>query len=234
MYFSKSTSLILTTFIMVSASGCSEIYESAGEEYIEYTEQRLLDDNDQEYTLKNNKDGTETAIYDNGDSVTFKRDDDGNIAIISGMAGLCTGLLSGYMLFHGFSSPLYNWNSDTRRYTPSYPPRQLSWEEQNTRFNNMLDRMDRKDRATTGAGGSSAAANKNSSNNLANKNSSNQSSNSSNSSARYSNGSSSKSSSGSSSRLFGSSSSSSSARSFSGSSSAKGGFGSAGARSSAS
>ena len=41
-------------------------------------EQRLLDDNGNGYTLFSNPYGSETASFDNGEQVTFSRDEDGN------------------------------------------------------------------------------------------------------------------------------------------------------------
>ena len=83
--------------------------------------QRLTDDNGVEYTLIDNGDGTETARYDDGRSVTFRRQEDGSLDFLSGTAGLIAGMAAGYFLFHGFSSPAGTWNSTTNRYTVSEP-----------------------------------------------------------------------------------------------------------------
>ena len=86
-----------------------------------YQDQKLLDDNGKEYTLHRNPDGTETARYDDGKEVTFKRDENGNLNVVSGTAGLLAGLAAGYFLFHGFNTPVGSWNSSANRYAVSEP-----------------------------------------------------------------------------------------------------------------
>ncbi len=83
--------------------------------------ERLTDDNGVEYTLIDNGDGTETARYDDGRSVTFRRQEDGSLDYLYGAAGLIAGMAAGYYLFHGFSSPAGNWNAAQNRYTVSEP-----------------------------------------------------------------------------------------------------------------
>ncbi|MBQ7703806.1 MAG: hypothetical protein IJT73_00010 [Selenomonadaceae bacterium] len=83
--------------------------------------QRLTDDNGVEYTLIDNGDGTETARYDDGRSVTFRRQEDGSLDYLYGAAGLIAGMAAGYYLFHGFSSPAGTWNAAQNRYTVSEP-----------------------------------------------------------------------------------------------------------------
>lgn len=85
--------------------------------------QRLTDDNGMEYTLIDNGDGTETARYDDGRSVTFQRQEDGSLNYLAGAAGLIAGMAAGYYLFHGFSRPAGTWNSSTNRYMISEPLR---------------------------------------------------------------------------------------------------------------
>lgn len=91
--------------------------------------QRLTDDSGVEYTLIDNGDGTETARYDDGRAVTFRREEDGSLDYISGAAGLLAGMAAGYFLFHGFSSPAGTWDSSRNRYTVSEPLRR---EERNS------------------------------------------------------------------------------------------------------
>ena len=83
--------------------------------------QRLTDDNGVEYTLIDNGDGTETARYDDGRSVTFRRQEDGSLDFLSGTAGLLAGMAAGYFLFHGFNSPAGNWDASRNRYTVTEP-----------------------------------------------------------------------------------------------------------------
>lgn len=110
--------------------------------------QRLTDDNGVEYTLIDNGDGTETARYDDGRSVTFRRQEDGSLDFLSGTAGLIAGMAAGYFLFHGFSSPAGNWNAAQNRYTVSEP----------------LQRRDNNVAAGGSAGKTSSTANSNNSN----------------------------------------------------------------------
>lgn len=91
--------------------------------------QRLTDDSGVEYTLIDNGDGTETARYDDGRAVTFRREEDGSLDFVSGTAGLLAGMAAGYFLFHGFSSPAGTWDSTRNRYTVSEPLRR---EERNS------------------------------------------------------------------------------------------------------
>lgn len=89
-------------------------------------EQRLLDDNGNGYTLFSNPYGSETASFDNGEQVTFSREEDGSLSFISGSAGLLAGMLASYYLFHGFNPPAGRWNQNTNRYTVSDTMKPLS------------------------------------------------------------------------------------------------------------
>lgn len=116
---SKETRVLLATFMAVSAgvvAGCSDEneYEESESSY-----ERLKDDNGKEYTLVKNADGTETAKYDNGESVTFKRDDDGNLAFVAGAAGLLAGVAAGYYMWHGLNPSGGYYDSNTKSYKPS-------------------------------------------------------------------------------------------------------------------
>ena len=118
---SKETRVLLATFMAVSAgavAGCSgEESDSLVSDDTSY--QRLKDDSGKEYTLIKNGDGTETAKYDNGESVTFKRDDDGNLNVVAGAAGLLAGLGAGYFLWHGLNPSGAYFDSSTNSYRPS-------------------------------------------------------------------------------------------------------------------
>ena len=206
----KKTVLITSMFIASSIiCGCTD--ESLGE-------QQLKDDNGDVYSLINNGDGTETAKYEDGREVTFKRDEDGNLNFISGAAGLLGGLAAGYFLFHGFNSPKGSFNSSTGRYTISEPLNRLSDNERRKRVKsyipsnsrlNSTENYNKVNKDDKSSGGSTAKSS-----------SSKSSSSSSNSSS--------------SSKSEAKSSSSSSKNSNSTVSGTKSGFGSAGARSAAS
>ena len=84
----KKTILITSMFVASSIiCGCAPDEQTG--------EQQLKDDNGDVYSLINNGDGTETAKYEDGREVTFKRDDNGNLNFISGAAGLLGGLAAG-------------------------------------------------------------------------------------------------------------------------------------------
>ena len=121
---SKKTAAALAVFMTASSSimfaGCSPADDSLDSMY---DDQVLKDDNGNEYTLKNNGDGTETATYKNGEQVTFRRDSDGNMNYVAGAAGLIGGLAAGYYMFHGLNRPSgsYYDNSSKKYVTPTRP-----------------------------------------------------------------------------------------------------------------
>lgn len=96
----------------------------------DYQDQELLDDNGNKYTLHKNQDGSETARYDDGKEVTFKRDEQGNINRQSGDSSLLPGLLMGYLLFSGLSSSGGTWNS-AGNYVSNAPMKPISQEVRN-------------------------------------------------------------------------------------------------------
>lgn len=133
--------------------------------------QRLTDDNGVEYTLIDNGDGTETARYDDGRSVTFRRQDDGSLDFLSGTAGLIAGMAAGYFLFHGFSRPAGNWDASRNRYTVSEPlkPSTTPANASNTAkpaTNSTATNSTAKPAATTAVTPNTTAANSNSKVNL--------------------------------------------------------------------
>lgn len=104
-------------------AGCAE--ETASEE-----QTVLKDDAGETYTLRQNRDGTETADYGDGREVTFRREDDGTLSPISGTAGLLTGLATGYFLFHGFQLPSgSHFDTNTNRYVVSGTPQKITREK---------------------------------------------------------------------------------------------------------
>ena len=71
--------------------------------------------------LTHNADGTDTATYADGRSVTFRRDDDGNLSATSGTASLLTGIAAGYLLSQGFSGGAGHYDTATRSYRVTRP-----------------------------------------------------------------------------------------------------------------
>ena len=66
-------------------------------------EARLADAYDRRYTLLNNGDGTETALYDDSTAVTFRHNGAGDLVWLFGTASLLAPLAPNYFAFHGFS-----------------------------------------------------------------------------------------------------------------------------------
>jgi len=211
----RKTKYLVATFLATAllTGGCSDsekVEENPAPAETSQTQklagQRLTDDNGVEYTLIDNGDGTETARYDDGRSVTFRRQEDGSLDYLYGAAGLIAGMAAGYYLFHGFSSPAGTWNSATNRYTVSEPLRR---NDKNTSGAYTS-------RPSSSASNSSTAANSNSKVNLSKEGTPSSSASSSNSKVNLSK-----------------ESSTPKTNASTSSSSAKSGFGGAGARTSA-
>ena len=155
---SRKTAAILAMFMATSTAilaGCSsqdQYYSSDISDAAQVNSDKtiLRDDDGREYELKKNSDGTETAVYPNGQSVTFRRDDSGNIDYVSGAAGLLGGLVAGYFLFHGLNPPAGSYyNSSTNRYISNGRPAYMSKSERDNRYNSYMNRYKDKDRSTT-------------------------------------------------------------------------------------
>lgn len=98
MYRSAKTAAILAAFMTVGGAavmmaGCGQEEKAQGDE--------LKDENGRTYHLVKNEDGTETAKYDNGEEVTFRRDENDNLQYVSGVSSLLPLLMMSYFMFHG-------------------------------------------------------------------------------------------------------------------------------------
>ena len=115
--------LAIFTAVATTAAFANWIAEDGEGPADQGTEANVLTDSDgNEYTLTQNDDGSETAAYDDGRTVTFKREDDGNLSVLSGSASLLAGLAAGYYLFHGLSNGRGGYyNAKTHRYTTFDP-----------------------------------------------------------------------------------------------------------------
>ena len=111
----------IATALIVGGCGDDTAETPAQTKENEVIGQRLKDDNGVEYTLIDNGDGTETAKYDDGRSVTFRRQEDGSLDFVSGAAGLIAGMAAGYFLFHGLNSGGGTWDASRNRYTVNEP-----------------------------------------------------------------------------------------------------------------
>lgn len=84
----------VSTAVMMTGCGTAGARSAA-------SETKLLDDNGETYTLRQNKDGTETAVYSDGRKVTFQKDADGDLQFVSGSSWLLPALAMGYFLSKG-------------------------------------------------------------------------------------------------------------------------------------
>lgn len=96
----------------------------------DYQDQELLDDNGNKYILHKNADDSETARYENGKEVTFKRDEQGNIIRLSGDSNLLPSLLMSYLIFSGLSSSGGTWSS-AGNYVSKAPMKPINQEVRN-------------------------------------------------------------------------------------------------------
>ncbi|MGN0953517.1 hypothetical protein [Dialister sp.] len=100
MYRSARTAAILAAFM--AAGGAAVMMAGCGQEQ-KVEENTLTDENGRTYHLIKNADGTETARYDNGEEVTFRRDENDNLQYVSGASSLLPLLMMSYFLFHGIN-----------------------------------------------------------------------------------------------------------------------------------
>lgn len=104
---------------------------------MDYSYDVITDENGWEYTLQNNDDGTETVIYPNGESETFKRESDGSLTHISGTTGLIAGMAASYYLFHGLSgqnnSVKGHYDNTKSKYVLDEPLQRIDRERQDKR-----------------------------------------------------------------------------------------------------
>jgi hypothetical protein len=199
MYLSNKSRAAIAIFTAVSTTvlftGCDDSSKVPGNTGSEAetnadSSQVLKDDNGNEYTLVQNPDGTETAKYADGKEVTFKRDDDGNLNLISGAGGLLAGLAAGYFLFHGLNSTGGSFSNGV--YHPSSPPTAISQSERTQRMSRYVPSNTKlKDippkKEDNKSGGSASSSKTTGNSNSSNGNSSNAKSNSNNSSTSKSN-----------------------------------------------
>lgn len=135
----KALALFTVMATTVSFSGCGDEEVTQAEEsddYENFAGDVLTDEAGREYKLHDNGDGTETARYANGDSVTFRRDEDG-LSFLSGTAGLLAGLAAGYFIHRGLSGGHGGYyDANRKRYVASEPVRPLKKEKEDKNSSN--------------------------------------------------------------------------------------------------
>ena len=107
----RKAAILAAAFASVGALGAAYVYRHdiafsiADVVHPEWNagEARLADAYDRRYTLLNNGDGTETALYDDATAVTFRHDGAGDLVWLFGTASLLAPLAPNYFAFHGFS-----------------------------------------------------------------------------------------------------------------------------------
>ncbi|WP_173443410.1 hypothetical protein [Selenomonas ruminantium] len=167
----KALALFTVMATTVSFSGCGDEEVPQAEErddYENFAGDVLTDEAGREYKLHDNGDGTETARYANGDSVTFRRDE-GGLSFLSGTAGLLAGLAAGYFIHRGLSGGHGGYyDANRKRYVASEPVRPLKKDKEDKNSSNYRSssgsRSSSKNSSEAGkaAAKSSAAAAKNS------------------------------------------------------------------------
>ena len=127
-HISSKTAAILAAFTAISAplmlSGCGQEKQQQGE--------ALTDDQGRTYHLIKNEDGTETARYDNGEEVTFRRDEDNNLNYVSGMSSLLPMMLASYFLFHGIGGYSGHYDRNTGNVLNNKPAYQQTQQQPGT------------------------------------------------------------------------------------------------------
>ena len=125
---SKKTLYIAAAFASAAAIGTYAYWEDISFAVCDLAfpeqnagEARLADDQGTRYTLLNNGDGTETALYDDERSVTFRREDSGSLVWEAGTASLIPAIAAGYYAFHGFAAPSGRMDAPTMTYRVTTP-----------------------------------------------------------------------------------------------------------------
>ena len=102
---------------------------------------RLKDKDGNEFLLTKNQDGTETATYDDGRTVSFQRDENNHIHHTGGESSILPMLLGSYFLYHGFGSTTpnqYHYDSNTKTYVSEQPLQKMDENERRNRANSFL------------------------------------------------------------------------------------------------
>ena len=162
-----SISTIVSTTLLFT--GCSDSNDSEvislEDTYQEYqsgeSEPILMDDEGRKYKLHLNEDGSETAIYESGEEITFKRDGDtgelrllsvngdSSEELLSTSVGLLAGLATGYFLFNGYQSPVGSISGSS--YVPSSRPAIMSSFDRQKQWESYLSQAKDKERVSGGA-----------------------------------------------------------------------------------
>lgn len=114
----------------------------------------LVDEQGRKYSLIENSDGTETAVFEDGQSITFKRSDSGELELISpkedsdsGLVFLA-GMATSYFLFKGLTPP--TGQIVDNRYIPDTRPSIMSLADRQSYYNRYIQDIEEKRRTSGG------------------------------------------------------------------------------------
>ena len=157
----KALALFTVMATTVSFSGCGDEEVPQAEErddYENFAGDVLTDEAGREYKLHDNGDGTETARYANGDSVTFRRDE-GGLSFLSGTAGLLAGLAAGYFIHRGLSGGHGGYyDANRKRYVAGEPVRPLKKDKEDKNSSNYRSSSGSRSSSKNSSGAGKAAA----------------------------------------------------------------------------
>ena len=156
-----SSSLILSTSLSLSGCISEDVDINETEEYlseVSLDKNELIDENGRKYSLIENSDGTETALFEDGQSITFRRSSSGELELISSEddsdlidtgLGFLAGMATSYFIYKGLTPPTGHIVGN--RYIPDTRPSIISSVDRDSYYNRYIEDIKKK-RQTTGGG----------------------------------------------------------------------------------
>ena len=157
-----SSSLIMSTSILIS--GCisdeydiqpDEREEVFVQEDISLDSNELVDEQGRKYSLIENSDGTETALFEDGQSITFRRDiNSGELELISPKddsdmlsagLGFLAGMTTSYFIYKGLTPP--TGQIVGARYIPDSRPSIMSLADRQSYYDRYMRSIKEKERS---------------------------------------------------------------------------------------
>lgn len=156
-----SSSLILSTSLSLSGCISEDVDINETGEYlseVSLDKNELIDENGRKYSLIENSDGTETALFEDGQSITFRRSSSGELELISPKndsdlidtgLGFLAGMATSYFIYKGLTPPTGHIVGN--RYIPDTRPSSISSVDRDSYYNRYIEDIKKK-RQTTGGG----------------------------------------------------------------------------------
>lgn len=156
-----SSSLILSTSLSLSGCISEDVDINETGEYlseVSLDKNELIDENGRKYSLIENSDGTETALFEDGQSITFRRSSSGELELISPKndsdlidtgLGFLAGMATSYFIYKGLAPPTGHIVGN--RYIPDTRPSIISSVDRDSYYNRYIEDIKKK-RQTTGGG----------------------------------------------------------------------------------